>query len=119
MKENNLISLQFLESAGQLVGATGASAVALDSFKTGYDIGHLHAGYESAYALQVAVAAASESYATDAIGLSLYVYEFRADKGAGLEGGVADSSLGYISQEGYVKHIHLNYGCKGTTEIDH
>ena len=69
--------------------------------------------------MEVTVAAGGEADAADGIGRGLYVYEFRADKGAGLEGGVADSSLGYISQEGYVKHIHLNYGGKGTTEIDH
>ena len=97
-----------------MVGAAGASAVALDSFKTGDGIGHLHAGYESAYALQVAVAAASESYATDAIGLSLYVYEFRADKGAGLECGAAEAVFCIIGYQGYVKHWCLFWVGKDT-----
>ena len=104
MKENNLTSLQFLESAGQLVGAAGASAVALDSFKAGDGIGHLHAGYESAYALQVAVAAAGETYALYCIIYGLYVYEFRADKGAGLERGAAEAVFCIIGYQYYVKH---------------
>ena len=53
--------LQFLEGAGELVGAAGASAVALDSFQASDGIGHLHAGDEGPYSLQVAIAAGSEA----------------------------------------------------------
>ena len=53
--------LQFLESAGKLVGAAGASDVTLDSFQAGDGIGHLHAGDEGGDALEVAIAAGSEA----------------------------------------------------------
>ena len=49
-------------------------------------------------------AAGGEADGADGVTLSLNVYEFGADKGAGLEGGVAEASLGYIGYEGYVKH---------------
>ena len=106
--------LEFAQGAGKLVGAAGASAVALDSFKAGDGIGHLHAGYESAYALKVAVAAAGEAYAADAIGLGFYVYEFRADKGAGLERSAADAVFCIIGYQCYVKHWCLFWVGKDT-----
>ena len=93
----------------QLVGAAGASAVAVYSFQTGNGILDFHASYKGTYTLQVAVAAASESDTADDIGLSLYVYEFGADKGAGLEDGAAYAVLGCIGYEGYVKHIQHSH----------
>ena len=87
---------EFAQGAGQLVGAAGASAVAVYSFQTGNGILNLHASYKWAYALEVAVAAAGESDAADDIGLSLYVNEFWADKVAGLKDGAANAVLGCI-----------------------
>ena len=102
-----------------MVGATGASAVALDSFKAGDGIGHLHAGYESAYALKVAVAAASEADALNCIINGLYVYEFRADKGAGLERGASDAVFCIIGYQCYVKHWCLFWVGKDTKMKKH
>ena len=67
---------EFAQGAGQLIGAAGASAVAVYSFQTGNGILDFHASYKGTYTLQVAVAAASESDAADDIGLSLYIYKF-------------------------------------------
>ena len=96
--------LEFAQGAGKLVGAAGASAVALDSFKAGDGIGYLHSGNKRAYSLQVAIAAGGEADAFYNVIGCFYVNEFRADKGAGLERGAADAVLGCIGYQGYVKH---------------
>ena len=95
---------EFAQSAGKLVGAAGASAVALDSFKAGDGIGYLHSGNKRAYSLQVAIAAGGEADAFYSVIGCFYVNMFRADKGAGLERGAADAVFGSIGYQGYVKH---------------
>lgn len=87
-----------------MVGAAGASAVALDSFKAGDGIGYLHSGNKRAYSLQVAIAAGGEADAFYNVIGCFYVNKFRADKGAGLERGAADAVFGIIGYQGYVKH---------------
>ena len=67
---------EFAEGAGELVGAAGASAVTLDSFKAGDGILDFHAGHEGAYTLQVAVTAGGEADGADGVTAGHNVYEF-------------------------------------------
>jgi hypothetical protein len=54
-----------LKGAAQLVGAGCALAAAVYAVETGYYVVYLLAGYQSANALQVAVAASQERYLLD------------------------------------------------------
>ena len=102
--------LQFLEGAGQLVGAAGSTAVALDSFQSGYGILDIHACNEGSYSLQISVAAFGELYAPDCITLSFYTYTCRANQAAGVEDGMANAVLCLIVSILYVKHWGLFLG---------
>ena len=58
--------------------------------------------------MEVAVAAGGEADGADGIVCGFYVYEFRADKGAGLEGGAAEAECGdtnafYIMSSSYAQ----------------
>jgi hypothetical protein len=71
-----VLFFQLLKSAAELVGAGGAFAAAVYAVKAGYYIVYLLAGYEAAYALQVAVASAQECYLLDyVVVIGYYVYE--------------------------------------------
>lgn len=70
-----LLCFELLQGAAELVGAGGAFAAAVYSVEAGYYVIYLLAGYQAAYALKVAVAAAQERYLLDYIVITgHYVY---------------------------------------------
>ena len=67
---------ELFQGAAQLVGAGGAFAAAVYSVEAGYYVIYLLAGYQAAYALKVAVAAAQERYLLDdVVVIGHYVYQ--------------------------------------------
>ena len=70
-----LLVFELLQGAAELVGAGGAFAAAVYAVEAGYHIVYLLAGYQAAYTLEVAVAAAQERYLLDYIVITgHYVY---------------------------------------------
>ena len=98
-------SSQHFQRAGELVGATGAAALAVDAAQAGDDVRLFHARAEGREALRVAVAAAGVLDAADDVALELDVDLLRADGAAGEEGGPADAALLNIRNWNYVEHI--------------
>ena len=71
-----LLCFELLYGAAEVVGSRCAYASAVYAVQAGYDIVYLLAGHQSAYALQVAVAAAQECYLLyDVVVIGHYVYE--------------------------------------------
>ena len=71
-----VLFFELFQGAAELVRAGGAFAAAVYAVQAGYYVVYFLAGYEAAYALQVAVAASQERYLLDyVVVIGHYVYE--------------------------------------------
>ena len=71
-----LLCFELLKGAAELVRAGGAFAAAVYSVEAGYYVIYLLAGYQAAYALKVAVAAACEADTADDVVLINLQFDF-------------------------------------------
>ena len=106
--------LQLFERTGELVGAAGAAALAVDALQEGDEFFFGAALAKPGKALRVAVAALGVLHLADGIPFGFNVYLLRAHGCAGLEGGPADAALGGIGNQDYFIHGGYVLACKYT-----